>query len=51
MNTYIDRTNVILETDRLYLREVLVENVVCNVENPMKYLCKLREKFSCNINI
>ena len=25
--------------------EVLIENVVCNVENPMKHLCELKERY------
>lgn len=29
-----------------YGLDLLVENVVCNVENPMKHLCELREKYS-----
>lgn len=33
------------DTARKYELELLVENVVCNVENPMKHLCELREKF------
>lgn len=28
-----------------YGLDLLVENVVCNVENPMKHLCELREKY------
>lgn len=28
-----------------YGLELLVENVVCNVENPMKHLCELRERY------
>ena len=30
---------------RKYGLDLLVENVVCNVENPMKHLCELREKY------
>ncbi|MBO5167439.1 MAG: sugar phosphate isomerase/epimerase [Lachnospiraceae bacterium] len=28
-----------------YGLDLLVENVVCNVENPMKHLCELKEKY------
>ncbi len=28
-----------------YGLDLLIENVVCNVENPMKHLCELREKY------
>lgn len=31
------------ELARAYGLELLVENVVCNVENPMKHLCELKE--------
>lgn len=31
------------EKARAYGLELLVENVVCNVENPMKHLCELKE--------
>lgn len=28
-----------------YRLELLIENVVCNIENPMEHLCELKEKF------
>ena len=31
---------------QVYGLELLIENVVCNVENPMKHLCELRERYS-----
>lgn len=34
------------ESAQKYGLDLLVENVVCNVENPMKHLCELREKYS-----
>jgi len=34
------------ETARQYGLDLLVENVVCNTENPMKHLCELREKYT-----
>lgn len=30
---------------RKYEIDLLVENVVCNVDNPMKHICELREKY------
>lgn len=33
------------KTAQKYGLDLLVENVVCNVENPMKHLCELREKY------
>lgn len=36
---------LLYDTARKYELELLVENVVCNVENPMKHLCELREKY------
>jgi len=28
-----------------YGLDLMIENVVCNVENPMKHLCELKEKY------
>ncbi|MDE7274547.1 MAG: sugar phosphate isomerase/epimerase [Lachnospiraceae bacterium] len=33
------------EISRRYGLDLLVENVVCNVENPMKHFCELRENY------
>lgn len=41
LNTY-QHLNVIALR---YGLDLLVENVVCNVENPMKHLCELKEKY------
>lgn len=33
------------EISEEYGLELLIENVVCNTENPMEHLCELKEKF------
>lgn len=42
LNAYASLNNMA----KKYELDFLVENVVCNIENPMKHWCELREKYS-----